>query len=101
MYSLATLLNCLMVLAPLLAAAVALRTGGWLRRSQRLATAPLPVELLWWLGAGTVVAGSLLYPISLRATTTTTTTTVLVGAGLLLGATGWHYHHKRQTRPRS
>ncbi|MDB5235946.1 MAG: DoxX family rane protein [Hymenobacter sp.] len=61
-------------------------------RAQRLETAPLRVELLWWLGAGVVMAGSLLYPVSLRAMTGT----MLAGAALLLAATTWHYHLKRQ-----
>ncbi|MCC3151673.1 DoxX family membrane protein [Hymenobacter sp. BT770] len=65
-------------------------------RAQRLQTAPRPVELLWWLGAGVVVIGSLLYPVSLR----TMTSTMLLGATLLLGATAWHYFLKRQQRVR-
>ena len=56
-------------------------------RAQRLATAPRPIELLWWLGAALIVIGSLLYPISLR----TMTSTMLLGAALLLAATAWHY----------
>ena len=63
-------------------------------QAQHLATAPLPVELLWWLGAAVVIGGSLLYSISLRAMTGT----MLLGAALLLGATGWHYYLKRQRR---
>lgn len=65
-------------------------------RAQRLATAPLPVELLWWLGAAVVIGGSLLYPVSLRAMTST----MLLGAALLLGATGWNYSLKRQRQTR-
>ncbi|MBF9236913.1 DoxX family membrane protein [Hymenobacter sp. BT683] len=64
-------------------------------RAQRLQTAPLPVELLWWLGAATIVVGSLLYPVSLRAMTTT----MLLGVVLLVGATTWHYYLKRQRLP--
>ncbi|OGX86663.1 hypothetical protein BEN47_12685 [Hymenobacter lapidarius] len=60
--------------------------------AQRLATAPLPVELLWWLGAAVVIGGGLLYSISLRAMTST----MLLGAALLLGATVWHYYLRRQ-----
>ena len=63
-------------------------------RRQALATAPLPMELLWWLGAGIFVVGSLLYPVSLR----TMTGTMLFDATLLLGATAWHYYRKRQAR---
>jgi uncharacterized membrane protein YphA (DoxX/SURF4 family) len=63
-------------------------------RTQRLDTASLPVELLWWLGAGIVIAGSLLYPVSLR----TMTATMLAGAAVLLVATAWHYYLRRQRR---
>ena len=64
--------------------------------AQRLYTAPLPVELLWWLGAGVVLLGGLLYPVSLRIMTST----MLLGAALLLGASAWHYALKRQLRRR-
>ena len=62
--------------------------------AQRLQTAPLPVELLWWLGAAIVLAGGLLYPLSLRVMTST----MLLGAALLAGATVWQYYLKRQRR---
>ena len=53
-------------------------------RQLPLRTAPLPVELLWWLGAGVVPAGGLLHAVSLGAMTGT----MLLGALLLAGATG-------------
>ncbi|MFC7670239.1 DoxX family membrane protein [Hymenobacter humi] len=62
--------------------------------AQRLQTAPLPVELLWWLGAGIVLIGGLLYPVSLR----TMTSTMLLGAAVLLGASAWHYFQRRRAR---
>ncbi|SFQ59884.1 hypothetical protein [Hymenobacter arizonensis] len=63
-------------------------------QTQRLYTAPLPIEILWWLGIAVVIIGGLLYRISLR----TMTSTMLLGAAILVGATVWHYFLKRQHR---
>ena len=61
-------------------------------RAQTLDRAPLPIELLWWLGAGIVVIGSLLYSISLHAMTTI----MYAGLGVLLLATALLYYRKRR-----
>jgi hypothetical protein len=63
-------------------------------QAQRLQMAPLPVELLWWLGIALVIAGGLLYRISLQ----TMTSTMLLGAAVLAGATIWQYFLKRRRR---
>ncbi|TGE17564.1 DoxX family membrane protein [Hymenobacter elongatus] len=64
-------------------------------RAQPLQTGPLGAEVSWWLGAATVVGGSLLYPISLRVMEGT----MLAGLVLLLGATGWLWRCKQAARP--
>ncbi|WP_073282408.1 DoxX family membrane protein [Hymenobacter psychrotolerans] len=54
-------------------------------QAQPLQTGPLPAEGLWWLGAGLVVAGSLLYPVSFHLMLAT----MLGGLLVLLAAGLW------------
>lgn len=66
-------------------------TDATLLRTQQLQTGPLPVELLWWLGLGIIIGGSLLYPISFVLMQLT-----MLSGLLVLGIATWWLKAKRQ-----
>ncbi|MBF9141930.1 DoxX family membrane protein [Hymenobacter properus] len=54
-----------------------------------LQTGPLPVEVLWWLGVGVIIGGSLLYPVSFLLMKA-----IMCGGALLLAGAGWRLRQR-------